>query len=249
MPSPLEIITNAFRDLNLVGSGQNAPSAEDTAWGLNHYNRMTSMLAARDLGWYEVSELFQLTPSQQSYTIGPAGSGASFVMTAPGLRPPSFYRAKLVQTFASPASEWDIPIIIVQVYSSIPNPAQSSGIPVALYYQPTMPAGTLWLVPYPTITANGLRLFWRNQLGVVAMADINTQIDLPQGIEDALTWELFRRCLRGKPITEEQKISCHRSMQVLVTMKNADPVLIATDVAGANRRDYLTFNPNTLRGY
>lgn len=246
MPSPLEIITDAFRDLNLVGAGQTNPSAENTEWGLGHFNDIIEQLAANGLGWYDVNELFAFGTSKQSYTIGPAASGADFIMTAPGTRPPAFSRAKLVVTAAAPVSETVIPVIPVQVYSSVFNPAASSGTPSAIYYEASVPLGRLWPVPYPTTVANGLRLFWKVQLATVAIASINVNIDLPQAVRAALRWELFRRCLRGKPITAEQKLTCYRTWQVLVTMKNADPVLISTAIPGSGGG---SINPNTLRSY
>lgn len=251
MPSPNDIITNALRWMNVVGSGHPTPAAEDTELGLSHYNRIVEDLAARQLGWYDANEAFPFAVSKQSYTIGPAASGADFIMTAGGVRPPRFDRAKLVLTSVSPNQEYDLPILTVQTYSAIPNPAQSALQPIRVYYQPTFPLGTLWPVPWPTVTSNMLRLFWKNQLSTVAIADITNSIDMPSGIEGALTWETLRRCAAGgfgKTLTDDQKQLCADSWQVLLTMKNADPALISTDIRGSTwgRNN---FNPNTLRPY
>lgn len=254
MPSPDTIITNALKWLGVTGSGQTAPAPEDTDLGLSHYNRIVEDLAARQLGWYDANEAFAFGVSQQSYSIAPSGTapGAGiFVMTAGGVRPPKFDRAKMVLTSVSPNQEYDLPILTVQTYSALPNPAQSALIPLRVYYQPTFPLGTLWPVPFPTVTSNLLRLFWRNQLSTVAIADITTNIDMPSGIESALTWELLRRCAAGgfnKPLTDDQKQLANDSWQVLLTLKNADPALISTDIRGATYGRN-NFNPNTLRPY
>ncbi len=250
MPSPSSIITNALEDLGIVAVGQQ-PNAQYMVKGLSHYNRMVGELAARGLGWYEVNELFTIGVSQQSYTIGPAASSPDFVMTASGVRPPSFERAKLVLSASSPVQEFIIPIITVQIYSAIPNPAQSALYPIRIYYQPTVPNGTLWPVPYPTGTNNGIRLFWKNQLAAVELADVETDIDMAPDVEDALTWDVLRRCAPafGRPITDDQKVLAMSAWQTLLTLKNQDPVLIPTDLAGVDQNEQWNFNPDTLRSF
>ena len=251
MPSPLTIITNALLDLGVNGAAQSSPNGEDTDLGLTHYNRMISYLAAMGLGWYEVNEAFTFSASQQSYTIGPSGGSPNFTMTAGGVRPPKFSRAKLVLTSGSPDSEYDLPIYTVQLYEDIVQPAQSAALPEVVYYQPTVPNGTLWPVPYPTTTTNQIRLFWKSQLASVAIAAISTSIDMPPGWEDALTWDLLQRLSSAfrRPLTEYQILMANASWNVLLTTKNADPAYISTDIAGAEQKTAQTFNPNTLRSY
>src|SRR5688572_16704368 len=149
MPSPLTIITNALRDIRVLSANDSAASGEDTELALSHYNEVVEDLVALGLGWYEVDEAFTFSASQQTYTIGPSGSGANFIMTAGGVRPPKFSRAKLVLVVSTPETEYEIPIITVQQFGSIVQPAQSAAEPQVVYYQPTFPNGTLWPVPYP----------------------------------------------------------------------------------------------------
>lgn len=238
----------------MLGAGETSPSGEDTELCLAHYNRMVGYLAARGLGWYDVNEAFTFSVSKQSYLIGPGPAVAGvpdFVMTAAGVRPPKFDRAKLVLTTGSPDTEYVIPIITTQEYSGIVNPAQSALLPQIIYYQPTFPNGTLWPVPYPTATTNQLRLFWKNQLAPVLIAAISTNIDMPPGVEDPLTWDLMRRIAPSfrRPLTPDQIMLANSSFNVLLTMKNADPAYIETDIQGADQKTAQSFNPNTLRAY
>lgn len=249
MPSPLDIITSVLKSLGVVGNADPLPAPEDTDLALSHYNMIVEDLAARQLGWFDVNEAFSFAASQQSYSIGPAASGANFITAAGGVRPPKFDRAKLVLTATSPNEEIDLPILTVQSYSAVPNPSQSALQPLRIYYQPTFPTGTLWPVPYPTVTTNKLRLFWKNQLATVAVADTGTNIDMPSGVRGALHWELLRRCAAGgfnKALTEEQRQIAADSWRVLLTLKNADPALISTDIRGAATD---RFNPVTLTRY
>lgn len=248
MPSPLEIITDAYRDIQSLGAGKTLPG-EDLEFGLRHYNRMVGYLQALQLGWYEENEAFPWAVSQQSYTIGKSGSGADFEMTAGGERPPKFDRAKLA--YSGTSQEVELPVFTVQEYSAVSNPAQSAIDPIRIYYQPTFPNGTLWPVPYPTTTSNSLRLFWKNQLSVIDMADVATDINIAPGVHDALVRELSGRLApaAGKTLSDDMKIQMQSSWQVLLTMRNADPAYVSTEIRGADAGSRSSFNPNTLRPY
>jgi hypothetical protein len=250
MATPLQIITDAMEDLNIIAGGA-TPDGRNTATGLKHYNRMVGQIAALRLGWYEVNEAFTWTTSQQSYTIGKSGSGANFIMTAGGERPPKIDYAKIVLTTGAPDQEYRIPVITVQRYAAIPQPAQSALQPVVIYYQPTFPNGTLWPVPYPTATTNQLRLFWKSQLATVLIATIAADIPMPPGVQDALTWEMERRLAPafGLTLTQDQKDMAYTAWQTLLTMKNSDPAYIGTNILGANERTRWNWNPNTLNYY
>lgn len=235
MPSPQDIITNALWDINATPSAAQ-PSAEDTAMGLAHYNRLVSRWSARpSMSYYERTQAFAFTTSKQSYTLGPTGSGADFIFSG-GVRPPVITRAKLVMTASTPNSELDLPVIFKEIYQSVPIPAQSGTQPYCIYYQPTFPTGTIWPVPYPTVTSNQLRLFWPAQLGIIALADIGTSIDMPPALEDALTLTLSERlCIPfGKTVPPELAKQAAAARQVYSQINDADPALIATALRGSN---------------
>lgn len=234
MPSPQDIITNALRDLNILSVGVPQPAAEDLALGLAHYNRLVNRWAAQGrMSYYVTNQAFTFATSKQSYTIGVAANTPDFTISA-GVRPPKIHRAKLVLTASSPASELDLPVIFVETYEGIPNPAQSGTQPYAVYYQPTYPNGTLWPVPYPTNTANQIRLYWTAQLNTVAIADIATSIDMPPALEDALTFTLEERlCIPfGKTPSPELAKQAWGARQIYSQLNDADPALIGTALRG-----------------
>lgn len=232
MTAPVTIFTNACIDLGRMGIGESAPSAPDLALCLVHYNRLVSRWTAQGrMSYYERNQAFTITTSQQSYSFGP--SGADFTFSG-GVRPPTINRAKLVLTASSPNSEIELPVIYKQSYDGLAIPAQSGTEPYCLYYQPTYPNGTIWPVPYPTTTSNKIRLFWDAQLGVIAMAAIGTDIDMPPALEDALTFTLEERlCIPFKiPVPDELKTQAHGARQVYAQINESDPALIGTDLYG-----------------
>lgn len=234
MPSPLEIFKNALIDIKRMGSAEAAPYAEDTELCLTHYNRIVSRWAAQpEMSYFEFSQAFTFTTSQQSYTLGMTGSGADFIITGAGsgVRPPKINRAKLVLTASSPDYEIDLPVIFKAQYETIPNPAQS-GQPQVLYFKPTFPMGTLYPVPYPSVTTNQLKLYFGAQLQTVAIGDIGTNIDMPPALEDALTFTLEERiCIPfGKKVPDELKIQANGARQIYSQLNDGDPAFISTAI-------------------
>src|SRR3990167_2863153 len=206
MPSPQSIITNALREIGSLGAAQSTPNAEDLELGLQYYNMMLGRWATRKrFAWYIRNQAFTFSTSAQSYTFGPSGT---FTPSSPTVdkRPQRIERAKLVLTSSNPDSEYDLPVINAGSYADLSMPAQSATLPDRLYYEPRTPNGVLYPWPYPTDTANQLRLYWWHRLGTVLIAAIATDIDLPDGYELALTMDLaFMLCGPfGKEFTSQQ---------------------------------------------
>ena len=239
MTAPVDLFANALRDIGKMGAAESMPSAEDTALILSHYNRLVMRWAAQGwMSYYERTAAFTFTVSQQSYSIGPTASGADFIF-AGGVRPPTISRAKLVMTASNPDTELELPVIFKDTYESFTIPAQSGTQPYCIYYQPTFPTGTIWPVPYPTVTSNQLRLFWPAQLGVLASTDLVTDIPMPPALEDALTATLSERiCIPfGVPIPDDLRIMAAGARQVYRQLNDADPPLIPTALRGGNTVD------------
>ncbi len=234
MPLPVDMIRNAIVDLNIAASPA-AVKARDLELGLSHYNRIVNKLALTPkMGWYMRNEAFTWTTSQQFYTIGPLA--ADFTIT--GLRPPSIDAANLVLTGPAVPNEIQLPVIFVQQYESIPVPTLSSLQPTKIYYSPTFPNGTIAPHPYPTNVGNQLRLFWKNQLAQVLLADIFTNIDLPQAYEDMLTCLLMVRLASipayGLTVTQEMREMAKGAYDAVAHQNGSDPVMISTDLRGRN---------------
>jgi len=237
LPSPVQIFNDCLEDLGQQGAGQSAPNAEDTAKCVRHYNRLIDRWRALGrMSYFEFSQVFTFSVSQQAYTIGVAANNPDFVISGAGsgVRPVKINRAKLVLTAASPPSEIELPVIFKQIYESIPIPGQSGTQPFCVYYKPTFPNGTLYPVPYPTVTSNQLKLYFGSQLSTITIADIGTNIDMPPALEDALTYTLMERlCIAfQKPVPDQLRIEAHGARQVYSQLNDADPALIDTDIYG-----------------
>lgn len=190
-PSTQSIITNAMRTLGVLGAADSAPGGEDNEFALSVYNGVLGQFNLRERKAYFMRhQSFTFTTARTSYTIGTSANSANFVVTA-GDRPVKIERAQLVLVSTDPDTFWEVAVYNWPDYSLLTVPGLTSTYPFAIYYEPSVPNGVIY--PYPTSpseTSNQLRLWWWNQLLTVAMADISSELDLPPGLERALTLRL-----------------------------------------------------------
>lgn len=244
MPTPADIFRNALLDIG-IGTSFQAQAPEDIELARVKFNRMLGQWNLRQrMAYFIRTQAFTFSTSAQSYTLGTAANGATFQILAGTQRPIKILRAKLVLVASTPDEEIELPVINLDQYANIPAPALSSTVPTRLYYQPTFPNGTLWPVPYPTTTTNQLRLFFYNQLLEVAVADITTNVDMPPGLEDALTLSLSEAlCLPfRKKVSADLRLQASKA-RALYGSINVTPPLVGTDYPASRVRPLI--NPRT----
>lgn len=194
-PTPLSIIVSAFRKLGVMGAAQSTPKAEDLELGLNEFNEVAEMrnLRARN-AFFQRSQQFVFGTSKQSYTIGGAGDGGDFTVSA-GRRPVKITFAELVLTGQTPNVQLEISNVTIDQYKALSVPDLSSTFPWMLYYVADWPLGILRPYPtYPTDTTNALGLTWWNQFETVDIADVSVALSLPFGYRRALAMDVARAC-------------------------------------------------------
>ena len=140
-------------------------------------------------------------------------------------------------TAGAPDTFVPLKVINTDDYAALSVPALSSENPSRLYYQLTVPNGTLWPWPFPTNAANQLQLFMRNQLA--AFADSATTVNLPPGYEEAITLILEGAILRGfgKTISADLREEIQEARAAIQGVNLAPPKL-STDApvgTGAGR--------------
>ena len=142
-------------------------------------------------------ERFDLVANQggpdSRYTIGPGGD---FDTERPSNQN-SITAANLVLTETSPEVRIPLGIYSDQAYDANKLPSMSNTQPTGLYYNPTYDGdlGSIFLWPVPTISTNDLELFL--QKAIAQFADLSTTYYVPDGAEDAITYQLALR-LQGR---------------------------------------------------
>lgn len=184
MTTARELITNAFRDANVVPLGGTL-SAANVAEGLSRLNQMMGTWRAKRWLVYQISELSLTSTGAQSYGIGPAQPFP--VTTRPDRLEYAFVR------FMNGTVPVDHPI---EVYRSRQDYARIAaktinGLPQSVYLQTGWPLGTLYFWPVPTANIYALHVGVKDALA--SFPTLDTVINLPPEYESALQMQLARR--------------------------------------------------------
>jgi hypothetical protein len=163
------IIQAAMQELGVLAQGVNASSA-NLAWGIEKLNDMIDLWNTNNIIVPYIDNIpYAIASSKTSYTIGP--SGADFT----GKRPIKIEGANWINTSGD---KYSLECINVDSYFNEPK-LTSGTIPSRLYYKPTYPLGTIYLIPYPSGAGGYLEIWANNQLS--QFSDLTTTYSLPQG--------------------------------------------------------------------
>lgn len=173
-----DLITASMRLIGAVASGETI-AASEASDGLSSLNRLIDSWANESLVIYnDVTEEFNLTPSQQSYTIG---SGGNFNT----VRPMKYLDAKFKVTSTTPNAEYPLNELTLSEWASVRQKTLSTNISTDIYFDVNYPLDTIYLYPVPSAAAK-LVLYTRKQLSNISTLDTN--ISLPPGYERALVY-------------------------------------------------------------
>ena len=196
--------------------------------GRDALNDLLASLQTESLAIYSIREdIFTLTINVQSYTIGP--SGATFT----ALRPMFIKDANLILQQQTPVVRSPLEILRdSSQWASIQVRAIPNSLPSKLYYNPTVPNGTINLWPGPLL-AYQLELFTWSQLA--AFADLTTDYSLPPGYESTLTYGLAVALAPMIPDKLKQGrldlvINEARRYKAVLKSHNAAPQRLSSDV-------------------
>jgi hypothetical protein len=202
-----------------VYSPDETPSTNDRNTGLLILNRIVSQANTRSRFLFVHDILsFTIGTAAASYTIGP--SGATFTAA----RPTKITRANLIRTADTPDTRTPLEVIEIGEFANIQDYLDTAIEPMKLFYRPTMPSGTIYLLPYSDGSteslADKLELFVDQP--VSAFADLNTtSYDLAPGYEDWLTLALAKRLARSfDKVPSQELVDDERTARSNITALN-----------------------------
>lgn len=178
MPTALQMISRAMRQIQSLGSGE-TPTAQEQDDGLTALNAMLDTWNNESLSVYQIlTESFTWAASQRTRTIG---SGGDFDTTRPVAYEGAFQRL-------SDNVDYPVSIVTEQQYEEIPNKVNVTGN-VARWIYPDMafPLTTLYVYPVPT---EALSIHLRTWKQLQSFATATTSLALPPGYENAIVWNL-----------------------------------------------------------
>jgi len=178
MATGTTIITRALRLLGAAGSGATITTAEGTD-GLEALNAMLDSWRTERLMVYAITQISWTATGATSYTI--AASGGTVTAERP----------VRVEYAAWNDGTNDLPVEMLRLrceYDAIPTKSDT-GQPAYAYYNPTYPAGTLYLWPVPGSGTVKLGVW----TAFSALSAVGDSVSLPPGYEDALVYNLAVR--------------------------------------------------------
>jgi hypothetical protein len=221
------ICDRAGRLLALPDSGQSLTPAE-SADALVALNAMVSSWRNEALTCYSVRDESLTLDGSTTYSIGPSGDLNTD-------RPIELVGAYVVLSGVS----YPCRLIEAAEYAAIPVKATTADFPTEVYYQPTMPTGTLY--PYPIPPSGTLHLLTRTPVSTFALTDT---VSLPPGWEDALAYNLAvaiasEYMVQPSPLVVKMAATTKGNIK----RANARPLAVSSDLArmiGRGRPNILT---------
>lgn len=158
------IIDAAFTDIGVLSPGETLEAAF-AADGLLKLNGLVSWWATQSLtSLVNQRSVFTLIANQATYLIGPGGTNTSFQVA----RPMVLDNAGILLNATTPAVEKPIGQMTDDMYANLSIKTLVSTLFTQVYYNPTMPNGTVFLWPTPNTADNNLVLYYRTVLAEFA---------------------------------------------------------------------------------
>lgn len=193
----LTVIAAAFEELNVFQPGQGIPSADATA-ALARLNRMLSGWAQQALTIPAIGRfVFPLVSGKggpsNPYTIG---IGGDLNVPKPA-NPASIAAVACLLGASTPPVEIPRGLMTDDGWQATQIKDLTNSLFTDLYYSPTFVAtglGTIQLWPVPLDSVNSLVLYLAEAL--TAFVNLTTVYQVPDGVEDALVYNLAKRCAK-----------------------------------------------------
>ncbi len=188
-----DLVTRALKTIGVLGTGE-SPSAADAADAFDLLNELVDAWAIQALTVLTVDrQVYALVSGQggpdNPYTYGPGGDWD----TGTAARPPLIQQANLLLNTSTPAVRIPLPILTTAMFSATQVPALENPLPTTLYYNDTVPTGTVVLWPIPTAAVNEIELFV--PLVMPGFATLDTLYVCPPGYAKAFRLGLADSCV------------------------------------------------------
>ena len=222
------IIADALAEIGVLGEGE-AATGDMIERGLRTLNRMLDTLSTNTDWAYYASQIQIDLTGQQSFTVGPTGDIATN-------RPIKIETATVDRNGIT----YPVKVIDNERYDPITYKALASANTQAIYYEGTFPNGTVYCYPLAT----GCALKMRVINSVKQFADAYSQIEMPEGYEDAIMLALAVRLCPSyaRQASPDTRMAARRAMDAVRKINIVVPTLDLPDaVLGRNGSSYASF--------
>jgi hypothetical protein len=174
-----DLITRAAKALGYIGRTETL-SASEANDGLDCLNALLDSWPGESLmGWAVNQQQFTMTIGQQAYTIGTIGTP-----DINNTRPTDISSAFVRDTNNL---DYGMNILNNDQWDSIGLKSNASRIPTALYYDPQIPLGVIYIFPVPS---QAFTVFYSQMLQQNTFALLTTQLSAPPGYARGIVMNL-----------------------------------------------------------
>jgi len=209
MATALTIITDALLEINAAATGETIPAAEAND-ALRALNRLMEKWSNARAFAYFADEVSLALTGQASFTVGPTGDVVD-------LRPISVESATAVLDNVT----YPVSVYNVQQWDSIPDKTTTGTIPQAIYYEGSMPNGTVKV--YPVCTGSTIKIRILNVVN--SFATLGTTLSMPPGYEEALIKNLAINIAPQYEIKDISPITIREAKSALAYIERTNTVI------------------------
>lgn len=262
--TPLDIISRSYRMLGVLGQGNPTPNPYQSQVAITVLNNLLLSWSRKRLviparQWFT----FQLTSGKQNYTMGvktatvtPDFCTDTEASNQVVYRPTQIEQAGVILPNSPPGQPFELPMAVWTdaqwAVESLKKLTGTQIFPMAVWPSGGYPLQTLWMWPVPMAPAS-VSLYCTQPLAqVIGNAALIADLDLPDGYEDALAFNLAVN-LAPECNKEPSEVVAKRAVETLQDIKNSNlqPIFLRCDSgisqnlypgAGGSAYNYLTDN-------
>lgn len=227
MTTAIQLVTRAMRLAGVIGKGE-TPDSDEAADGLTSLNSMLDSWQIERLFVYQIrSETFTWAANHQTQTVG---TGGDFNTDRPT-------QVSDDCSFTISGTDYPATLIDVSAWTSIPDKATTSTLPVWIYPEYGASLVTLYAYPIPSSSVTFNLRTWKKLQQFSALTDVLT---LPHGNERAIVFSLAEEY--GGPEFGVQVppsvIAIARSARRNLKRINSPSPIMASEAALMTRRQF-----------
>lgn len=242
MTTAYALIRRSLRLIGAIDPGETLDAAEGQD-GLESLNGMLSTWRLEGLMAFDIARVvFAVTAGTQTYAIGPGGTwNTTPTFTGQATRPTKIEAMGLIDTAQDPDLEVPLVLLTHAAYQQLPLKAMTSAWPTHYQYRATVPLGSVFLWPSPTVNRSVAVYLWRQ---LTTWATIQTDLTLPDGYEEAIVGSLALRLgpEYGVPLSPEV-LEMGRTAKALIMRTNTEIPTVALDPRVPGQRYLGRLNP------
>ena len=214
----------ALRIARVTGRAGRGPTLDQFLEALAIFNRMVDGFSAVRVNLFGLTiASYNLTASQQTYTLGAGGSGPYWLSPT---RPSKIAKANLWITTSPTTVRRPIGIMEPPDWANVAV-QNVTGPPLQMYPDYASPLMTLYMWPIPDKSYTFELFTWNT---IPQASAISNLVQLPQGYQEAIVYQLARR-IPGAQLSSEDLLIARRSLAVLQG-RNAQSPRLVNDAAG-----------------